>query len=138
MFVRGAMYLKQFYTRKLNSLYTMSKRSEIFGCITIYGFLVCQPPYLQKEIIRSNFLKYFVILLLVCNMLITTAYNSRLSSIMVAPIYENDINTLKELAESDLELLFFDEYYGPLYHDTRVSLRNIRMLTYYPWIIFKI
>ncbi|XP_065161853.1 uncharacterized protein [Atheta coriaria] len=47
------------------------------------------------------------------------SYNSRLSSIMVAPIYENDIKTLEELAASDLKLLFFDYYYQPLTRDTR-------------------
>lgn len=60
-------------------------------------------------------------LMLMSNVWIITAYNSRLSSVMVAPIYENNINTLEELASSDLALLFFDRYFGVLSEDESVS-----------------
>lgn len=111
---RSVLYLKD--------LSSTSGHGSTLGIMAIYGFLVCQPANIITGIKESKFIKYMLMLLLISNVLISTAYNSRLSSIMVAPIYENDIKTLEELAASDLKLLFFDYYYQPLTRDTRVNI----------------
>lgn len=99
-------------------------KSELSN-IKMYGFFINQPGTLTEDVQNSIFLKIIVILILFSSVLLVTAYNSRLSSVVVAPVYENDINTLDELADSSLRLLFFDAYYDILSKDKRKVYKTL-------------
>lgn len=130
--IRGLVYLHHRYQRK-RFIKVIDFR---LSTLTIYGLLINQPVS-SSDVQRSKFLKFLVIVLLFASVWCATAYSSRLSSIMVTPMYvpisisntkflriifrlENNIDTLKELADSNLKLLFFDRYEHPLAADQRV------------------
>lgn len=80
--IRGLVYARHRY-----QTYCLIKVSgSHITSLSLYGLLINQPAD-SSDITESKMLKYFLLLMLFSNVLLVTAYNSRLASVMVSPMY---------------------------------------------------